>query len=113
MKTGLSYEVKRYGGSNHADVEPVTAEDTAIMKKIYGGSWSWNRRAVWVTIDGNRTFAASINGKPHGGQSLSYNNFQGHSCIHFLNSRTHGTNKVDSAHQTAVKTAYNNASKFK
>jgi hypothetical protein len=82
------------------------------MKKIYGGSWSWSRRAVWVSV-GDRNFAGSINGMPHGGESLSYNNFNGHSCIHFLNSRTHGTNKVDSAHQNAVKEAFNKAGQFK
>ena len=105
VKTGLSYQVKRHGGTNHADVEPLTASDTAILKKIYGGSWSWSRRAAWVDVDGRR-FAASINGMPHGNGSLSYNNFSGHSCIHFLNSRTHGTNKVDADHQAAIETAY-------
>ncbi|HOV69276.1 MAG TPA: peptidoglycan-binding protein [Clostridia bacterium] len=103
--TGISYNVVRYGGTNHADVEPATAADTAKMKQIYGRTWSWDRRAVWVTIDGKR-YAGSINGMPHGGQKLNYNDFNGHSCIHFLNSRTHGTNKVDAQHQAAVKYAY-------
>ncbi|HOV69493.1 MAG TPA: peptidoglycan-binding protein, partial [Clostridia bacterium] len=107
VKTGKSFKVKRYGGTNHADVEPLTANDTAKMKSIYGGSWSWSRRAIVVEIDGRR-LAASMNGMPHGGSSLSYNNFSGHFCIHFLNSRTHGTNRVDPDHQAAIQYAYKN-----
>ena len=105
VKTGISWKVKRRGGTNHADVEPLTAEDTAKMKKAYGGSWSWNRRAIWVRV-GGKTYAASMNGMPHGTQSITSNGFNGHHCIHFLNSRTHTGNRLDSAHQSAVKAAY-------
>ena len=82
-----------------------TAADTAAMLKAYGGSWSWNRRAVFVTIDGVN-YAASINGMPHGtGNSITDNNFDGHHCIHFTNSRTHGSNQVCPLHQAAIKKA--------
>jgi len=33
------------------------------------------------------------------------NGMDGHFDVHFLNSRTHGTNKVDSKHQAAIKQA--------
>lgn len=105
VKTGISWKVKRRGGTNHADTEPLTAEDTAKMKKAYGGSWSWNRRAIWVTVNG-KTYAASQNGMPHAVYSITDNNFNGHFCIHFLNSRTHTGNRLDSAHQSCVKAAY-------
>lgn len=104
VATGISFKVLRSGGTNHADVQPLTAADTAKMKQAYGGSWSWSRRAIIVTIDGRR-LAASQNGMPHGNGHISNNNFPGHFCIHFLNSRTHGTNRVDAAHQAAVKRA--------
>jgi len=105
VETGLSWQVKRSGGSNHADVQPLTAADTAKMKKAYGGAWSWNRRAIWVTINGV-SYAASMNGMPHGTGSITTNNFDGHHCIHFLNSRTHTGNRWDSAHQSMVQKAY-------
>jgi len=105
VDTGISWRVLRSGGSNHADVQPLTAEDTAKMKKAYGGSWSWNRRAIWVTIDGV-SYASSMNGMPHGTGSIKDNNFDGHHCIHFLNSRTHTGNRWDTAHQAAVQKAY-------
>lgn len=104
VETGLTWREKRFGGTNHADCQPLTAADTAAMKKAYGGEWSWNRRAVFVTIDGVN-YAASINGMPHGSGSIKDNDFNGHHCIHFTNSRTHGSNKVCPLHQAAIKKA--------
>ena len=104
MATGIAWRVKRSGGTNHADVQPLTAADTAAMKKACGGSWSWNRRAIFVTINGVN-YAASMNCMPHGSGSITDNDFNGHHCIHFTNSRTHGTNKVCSLHQAAIKKA--------
>ena len=104
VETGLSWRERRNGGTNHADCQPLTAADTAAMKKAYGGTWSWNRRAVFVTINGVN-YAASINGMPHGSGSITDNNFNGHHCIHFTNSRTHGSNKVCPLHQAAIKKA--------
>ena len=104
MVTGLSWQVVRSGGTNHADVQPKTAQDTALMKKAYGGTWSWNRRAIWVSIGGEK-YAASMNGMPHGSDSIKDNDFDGHHCIHFTNSRTHGTNVVCALHQAAIRKA--------
>jgi len=108
IATGKSFKVKRLYGRNHADSEPLTAEDTKIMKSIYG-SWSWDRRAIIVTItDKNgvlRKIAASMNGMPHGGESIGNNDMKGHFCIHFKNSRTHSGSRLDPGHQKAVKKA--------
>ncbi len=104
LDSGLTYQVKRTGGSKHADCQPLTSQDTANMLKAYGGQWAWTRHAILVNIDG-RVFAASQNAMPHGGQSIYNNNFPGHFCIHFLNSRTHGTDNLDPAHQSMVRKA--------
>ncbi|MGE5630331.1 MAG: LysM peptidoglycan-binding domain-containing protein [Caulobacteraceae bacterium] len=109
VDTGKSFKVKRLYGRNHADSEPLTAEDTKIMKSIYG-SWSWDRRAIVVTMTDKKTgneinVAASMNGMPHGGQSIKNNNFNGQFCIHFKGSRTHSGNRLDSGHQAAVRKA--------
>ena len=66
--------------------------------------WSWDRHAIFVTIDGVN-YAASMNGMPHGGDSMPDNDFAGHHCIHFTNSRLHVNDKVDSQHQKAIKKA--------
>ena len=99
VDTGISWKEKRFAGKNHADIQPLTKEDTAKLKKVYG-HWSWKRRAVFVTINGEN-YAASIHGMPHGGSNLN-NNFPGHHCCHFLNSRTHGSDKIDANHQKMV-----------
>ena len=105
IETKKSYYVKRVGGYNHADVQPIDAENTAVMKSLYNGEWSWTRRPVWVEINGTYV-AASINGMPHGYSLIEGNDMDGHTCIHFLLSKTHGTKRVDEAHQNAVATAY-------
>lgn len=104
LDSGLTYRVKRTGGSKHADCQPLTSQDTANMLKAYGGQWAWTRHAILVNVDG-RVFAASQNAMPHGGKSIYNNNFPGHFCIHFLNSRTHGTDNLDPAHQSMVRKA--------
>lgn len=104
VRTGLSFQVKRRGGHFHADSEPITAEDTATMKRVFGGQWSWERRPIIVEIGGRR-IAASMNGMPHGGQWVKTNGFPGHFCIHFAGSRLHGSGRVDLEHQACVREA--------
>ena len=100
IETGVIFNVKRYGGVIHADIEPLTLEDTQILKSIYG-DWSWKRRAVVATVEG-RQYAASINGMPHGGGRIWDNDFKGHFCLHFLGSQTHGGGRVDPAHHLMI-----------
>ncbi|MBO7385376.1 MAG: SH3 domain-containing protein [Clostridia bacterium] len=106
VKTGISFKVRRKGGYNHADVEPYTAADTAAMKKACGSDFlTWHRRPIWVSINGTK-YAASMNCMNHGECTIKDNNFDGHFCIHFTNSRTHGSDKVDGDHQAAINRAY-------
>ena len=119
VKTGIVWWAHRWSGGNHVDAEPLTAADTARLCKIYGVSTAdeiaskdlWQRRPSLVTI-GSRTFACSLYGVPHNypdGDTIPTNNFKGQLCIHFTNSKTHDTNKVDSGHQKAIDYAYKNA----
>lgn len=123
VKTGISFNVKRWSGGRHADVEPLTAEDTAKMCKIYGVRFAqqisdknlYQRRPLWVTIDG-RSFAASMFGFPHNypeGDTIPDNEFNGQFCIHFVNSRLHTRDVVDKDHQAAIQYAYDHAPKKK
>ncbi len=101
VETGLSFQVQRRAGRDHVDVQPLTREDTKVMKLIYGGKWSWNRRAIVVRM-GEERVAASMNGMPHGGDGIPDNDFSGHFCIHFLESTTHKSAVPDVAHQMMV-----------
>jgi peptidoglycan hydrolase-like protein with peptidoglycan-binding domain len=127
IKSGLSFKIKRTYGHNHADCEALTAKDTAIMKKIYSGKWSWERRAIIVSVDGLK-LAACMTGMPHAGldkysanktvssrsggfgrgtnlDKVKNNNMNGVFDIHFYKSKNHYNNKVDPKHQALVKYA--------
>jgi len=124
--TGKTFKIKRTMGTNHADCETVTSADTKIMREIWGG-FSWTRRPVHIIVDG-RVLAASMAGMPHAGldaapaydtvnnraggygrgQNLDVvkgNGMDGHFDVHFLNSKTHGSSKVDPDHQAAIRKA--------
>lgn len=126
VKTGKTFSIVRTYGSNHADCEARTLADSNKIKEIWGG-WSWERRPVIVEVNG-RKIAASVAAMPHAGvdraaanksissrsggygrganlDKIKGNGMDGVIDVHFLNSRTHGTNKVDSKHQAAVKAA--------
>ena len=102
--TGTSFNVQRREGSSHVDVQPLTAEDTAVMKKIYGGRWSWERKGIIVEAGGCR-IAASMNGMPHGSGKIDDNNFFGHFCIHFLGSTIHSGGMDTRHHREILKAA--------
>ena len=105
VKTGLSFRARRFGGWYHADSDPITANDTATMKKIAGGKWSWDRRAIWVTYNG-KTVAASMHCMPHMVNPNKANNFDGHFCLHLLGSKVHENSKECPRHQACVQAAY-------
>jgi peptidoglycan hydrolase-like protein with peptidoglycan-binding domain len=113
VRTQITYHVKSFSNGNHADVEPVTQDDTALLKQTYGGSWSWDPRPVWVTVNG-RTIAASTNGMPHAGGVNSENGMDGQICIHFKGSSTHNGNAAyTKLHQDSVMEAWEAAGKAK
>ncbi len=107
IRTGKVFTVRRWSGYNHLDAEPLTRSDTNTMKSIYG-HWSWRRRPILVKYNGH-VYAASMNGMPHGTSTISNNGFDGHFCIHFYGSKTHGSGKVDAQHQNCVAVAMNHS----
>ncbi|QXM05324.1 muramidase family protein [Crassaminicella indica] len=102
--TGKRWKMKRTIGANHADCEPLTKADTAIMKEVWGGAFSWQRRPAVVEYKGRR-IAASAASMPHSIQYITNNNFNGHMDIHFANSTRHKDGKIDWEHQKNIKIA--------
>jgi hypothetical protein len=100
METGFYFEVQRRAGNKHADVQPLTRDDTAVLKHLYNGRWSWKRRAILIPLKG-RMVAASMHGMPHG-RGVLPNGFPGHFCIHFSGSSTHGSKNIDLSHQLMI-----------
>ena len=107
VRTGITWQMASFSNGNHADVEPLTAADTAAMLQAWGGRWCWQPRPVHVIV-GDRVLAASLNGMPHAGSTRSGNNMNGHVCMHFYGSRTHNGNRShERDHQNAVNEAFN------
>ncbi|MCM3160076.1 hypothetical protein [Metabacillus litoralis] len=100
IDSGQSFNVQRRAGSGHADVQPLTKNDTKMMKNIYNGKWSWRRRAVFILVD-DQLIPASMHGMPHGAGAIQ-NGFPGHFCIHFSGSTTHRTRKFDLSHHVMI-----------
>ncbi|MBY6036786.1 hypothetical protein KUV80_08980 [Fictibacillus nanhaiensis] len=100
LETGFYFQVQRRAGNQHADVQPLTHDDTAVLKHLYNGKWSWNRRAILIPVKG-KMIAASMHGMPHGGGALA-NGFPGHFCIHFSGSSTHRSRNIDPSHQLMI-----------
>lgn len=124
LATGKSFNARRTVGSGHADCEPLTASDTAIMKEIWGGTFNWNKRSVLVKYNG-RTIAASMSGMLHagnenapGGEWTSWrsddygagpnydyvkgNNAHGHFDLYFYNSIGHSSPTTNKTHQANI-----------
>lgn len=97
-ETGERMNIQRLRGTNHMDAEPVSRSDTGTMRSLQG--WSWNHRPGIVVVDGTN-IAASFHTKPHGGQNIHDNNFNGHFCIHFKDSMTHTPDTGPRTHQQA------------
>ena len=86
--TGLSWKMKLYSPGNHADSEPLTAADAAIMYKAFGDQWTWSQRAVYVQLANGTWCIAAMPNMPHLSGSISDNDFEGHTCVHFPRTMT-------------------------
>ena len=118
VDTGRSFTAKiQWSSGNHVDVEPRTKYDTAVLCSLYGVSDAqelvtkdkYKRRAVVVTsVNGKYQAIGSIYAIPHGDDTVSGNDFDGQFCLHFKNSKTHGTGVVDTSsggHQEMIAAA--------
>lgn len=124
IATGKSFKVKRTIGAGHSDTETLTLQDSQIMKEMFGGAWSWNRKPFIMEVDGRR-LAVSIAGMPHAGvdgvpflqtaanrsdnfgtgpnfDAIAGNGMDGHFDLYFLNCQRHVDNKIDPVHQYNV-----------
>lgn len=86
--SGLKWKMRLYSAGNHADSEPLTAEDSAKMYKAWGNQWSWNEKPVYVQLANGTWCIASMPNMPHLSGGLSDNNFDGHTCVHFPRTMT-------------------------
>ena len=90
-------------------MEPAAANDTQTLCSIYGVSSAsyinYVRRPMLIETSNGYQIVCSIYGTPHGQQNITNNNYPGQFCLHFLGSKTHNSNKVDSDHQACINQA--------
>ncbi|MBX6376986.1 MAG: LysM peptidoglycan-binding domain-containing protein [Clostridia bacterium] len=101
LATGIRFRVRHMGGVNHADVEPLTAVDTAALLRAAGGSWTWQPRPALVAVDG-RVFAASYSPMPHDVETITDNDFPGHFDLYFWKSSGHTSDLLTPVHNDNV-----------
>lgn len=104
FSTGINFNIKYYGGSNHGDIIPITKSDTENIKKLFP-VWTWNNRPMILTIKkGGITYniAVSMAGMPHSTTNIYDNGVSGHFDLYFYNSTSHNTNEISISHQNNI-----------
>ncbi len=86
--SGISFTLYVMSRGRHADVEPLTADDTAKMMQAWGGVETWTPKAVYIGLPDGRWTMATMHNVAHGSQVISGNNFDGQNCVHFLRNMT-------------------------
>ena len=102
FKTGVSFKMKRTGGTNHADVESTDADNYDLFVDCFGGESNWGeKRSVLVTINGVQ-YAASLFGHPSGLDTIEGNSMDGHTQLYFNGSTSDVLGLADRYHQEKV-----------
>lgn len=102
FNTGKTFNVKRTGGVNHANVEIADSASVSTYKTVFGGANTWERRAVLVEINGTQ-YAASLAG--YSTLGISSSGVSGTVDMYFWGSYGDFVNLKDVEHGTACKTA--------
>ncbi|GAA0179204.1 hypothetical protein SH2C18_21150 [Clostridium sediminicola] len=102
LASGISFNVKYYGGSNHADIVTLTQTDTNKLRQIFP-SWSWTAMKPMVLYfeQGGKQhqLAVSVTGMPHSSTDIYNNGLDGHIDMYFYNSTSHVNNTKSDTHQ--------------
>lgn len=99
--TSKTFSVVYLGGEKHAEVECATDADTEVYKEVFGGEFNYSKRPVLINAGGT-LIAASMQGEPHGDDSVAYNGMNGHSCLYFEGSLSHVGALPDTEHLKQV-----------
>jgi LysM repeat protein len=108
VATGAKWNIRYYGGSNHADIEPLTQTDTNTMYRVFGYKWSWtNKRPVVIIFNQGGIkyqIATSLFGMPHGDDAthIAGNGMKGHCCLYLYYAKGHSNPVIDPASQQNV-----------
>lgn len=101
IQTGKTLDIKIQSTGNHIDAEPWDSRDTQVLASLYGKSSGsdlvgvYKRRPMILTTKKGANVLVSIYPEPHGDDTVANNDYDGQFCLHMVNSKTHGTDRVD------------------
>ncbi len=110
--SGISFTLYVMSRGRHADVEPLTADDTEKMMNAWGGKEDWTPKDVYVRLPDGRWTLAVMHNVAHGSQVIQGNNYDGQNCVHFLRNMSEcEANDPDYGvtNQNALRKAWKNA----
>ena len=110
--SGITFTLYVMSRGRHADVEPLTADDTAKMMNAWGGEETWTPKDVYIQLPDGRWTLAVMHNVAHGSQTISNNNYDGQNCVHFLRNMSEcEANDPDYGvtNQNALRKAWKNA----
>ncbi|MBQ6692952.1 MAG: peptidoglycan-binding protein [Clostridia bacterium] len=102
--TGTQFDMVYCGGEGHAEMECANTVDTAAFKETFGGEYNYSKRPVVINVGGTMV-AASLQGYPHGEDSIAANEMAGHACMFFEGSLSHVGTLPDVEHAAQVRKA--------
>ncbi len=104
FNTGSTFSMTYVGGESHAEMECTSPTDTTTYKETFGGEFNYSKRPMLIDI-GGRIIACSLQGEPHGDDTVSQNDMDGHACLFFYESRSHVAALPDVEHNANVNVA--------
>ena len=82
--SSTAWDLQVYGLGRHCNCEPLTAEDTLIMLRAFGGKYTWNQKGVYVLLPDGRWTVGAIHDVPQGTGKIQGNSFDGYLGLHFM-----------------------------
>ncbi len=104
FNTGATFNMVYTGGLHHAEMECATANDATTYKETFGGEYNYSKRPMLITINGTQ-IACSLQGQPHGEDTVARNDMTGHACLYFDGSKSHVGALSDVEHINNIYTA--------
>ena len=77
---------------NHAEMETASADDTVLFLSVFGECFNYSKRGMLLNLDGQQVIC-SMQGWPHGGDTVQNNDMTGKVCVYFDGS-TSGVGKL-------------------
>ena len=108
FNTGATFNMVYIEGEQHAEMECATANDATVYKDTFGGEYNYSKRPMLITINGTLV-ASSLQGQPHGTDTVERNDMVGHACLYFNESKSHVGKLPDVEHINNVFVASGNA----